>query len=148
VLPGTFNIVCSTVFGGHYHDLYDTTDDDFPSRFTTRRALAFLKLHRGQDFLSSERTGYWSFPAQVIRVNVGSMLVKQCVLEGCDDGYAEPDLSDVEIKIVLEPEVKEFVYVYDLAVDKLMTGGCLSRRSGIVCQMGLGTWIKLRYFDS
>jgi len=44
-------------------------------------------------------------------VTAHEIVIKQCVIEGVEEDFLEPDLKDVEIRIFLEPEIMEFVYV-------------------------------------
>jgi len=80
--------------------------------------MTFLRLCRGQSFLAAERTGYWSFPVEIVRVDNDTMVVRQCVFDGSENEYTVPEHQDTEIKIVLEPELVQFVYVYDLGQGK------------------------------
>jgi hypothetical protein len=113
VLPGTFNKACSTYFGGHYQGLYSgSSDEEFESRFTTRKAMTFLRRARGQKFLAERKIEEWSFPCEVVEVSVDEILLKQWVPEGGETDFVEPEFKDTEIRIVLEPEILEFAYVY------------------------------------
>jgi len=113
LLPGRFNKLCSTYFGGYYQGLYDGSDDEeFEDRFTHRKAMAHLRRLRGQAFLADRKVGEWSFPCEVVRVSDEAMYLRQWVPEGGEEDYVEPQFKDTEFKIFLEPEVLKFVYVY------------------------------------
>ena len=73
--------------------------------------MTLLRRTRGQKFLAERLKGTWSFPCEVISVTPDQMVLKQCILEGIDEDFLEPDLKDIEIRIFLEPEIMEFVYV-------------------------------------
>jgi len=73
--------------------------------------MTFLRRARGQKFLAERVTGTWSFPCQVIAVTADEIVIKQCIIEGVEEDFLEPDFKDVEIRIFLEPEIMEFVYV-------------------------------------
>ena len=112
LLPGTFNKACSAYFGGHYHDLYSgSSDEEIESRFTTRKAMTFLRRARQQKFLAERKVGEWSFPCEVVGKE-GGMQLKQWIPEGGEEDFVEPEFKDDEIVIFLEPEIMEFVYVY------------------------------------
>ena len=125
LLPGTFNKACSAYFGGHYHDLYSgSSDEEIESRFTTRKAMTFLRRARQQKFLAERKVGEWSFPCEVVGKE-GGMQLNQWVPEGGEEDFVEPEFKDEEIVIFLEPEIMEFVYVYVpsfLFGTKLMAG--------------------------
>jgi hypothetical protein len=127
MLPGNYNKACSAYFGGHYHGLYsgsssseeDHDDPATPSRhftdqrFTTRKAMTFLRRSRGQAFLAQRKLGEWSFPCEVTEVIPGTgMVVKQYIPEGGEDDFVEPEFKDCLIPVTLEPEILEFVYLY------------------------------------
>jgi len=113
LLPGRFNKLCSTYFGGHYQGLYDGSDDEeFEDRFTHRKAMMHLRRLRGQAFLADRKVGEWSFPCEVLGVSDEAMHLRQWVPEGGEEDYVEPQFKDTELKIFLEPEVLKFVYVY------------------------------------
>jgi hypothetical protein len=113
VLPGTFNKLCSTYFGGYYKDLYDhSSDEEFEDRFTHRKAMTHLRRARGQAFLADRKIGEWSFPCEVVRVEEGGMVLRQWIPEGGEEDYVEPRFKDTEVKIWLEEEVLKFAYVY------------------------------------
>src|SRR5271155_88573 len=112
LLPGTFNKACSAYFGGHYHDLYSgSSDEEIESRFTTRKAMTFLRRARQQKFLAERKVGEWSFPCEVVGKD-GGMQLKQWIPEGGEEDFVEPEFKDEEIVIFLEDEIMEFVYVY------------------------------------
>jgi hypothetical protein len=112
VLPGTFNKLCSTYFGGYYKDLYDhSSDEEFEDRFTHRKAMTHLRRARGQSFLADRKIGEWSFPCEVVRVEEGGMVLRQWIPEGGEEDYVEPKFKDTEVKIWLEEEVLKFAYV-------------------------------------
>jgi len=73
--------------------------------------MTFLQQIRGQAFLAERQVGNWPFPCEVIRVSSESMVVKQCIPEGGDNDYVEPEHKDTEIEIFLDPEIMDYVYV-------------------------------------
>jgi hypothetical protein len=110
-MPGSFNKACSTYFGGHYRDLYsESSGDESSGKFTTGKAMTFLKRARGQAFLAEREEGVWSFPCEVVRVGDGGMAMKQWIPEGSKRDFLEPELKDTEIYITLEPEILAVVY--------------------------------------
>jgi hypothetical protein len=123
MMPGNFNKACSAYFGGHYHDLYSgSSDEDYESpsverrfteqRFTTRKAMTFLRRAKGQSFLAERQLDEWSFPCEVIEIVSDGMILKQYIPEGGDEDYLEPEFKDTLLHIILEPEILEFVYLY------------------------------------
>jgi len=162
LLPGRFNKLCSTYFGGHYHGLYDGSDDEeFEDRFTHRKAMMHLRRLRGQAFLADRKVGEWSFPCEVIGVSDEAMHLRQWVPEGGEEDYVEPQFKDMELKIFLEPEVLRFVYVYGsplhccvvsrllgLKTSPFCVGGCISREHGTNYCRAHGIWIKLPYIHA
>ena len=118
LLPGHFNIACSTYFGGHYQGLYSgSSDEEFEHRYTNRKAMTFLRRARNQKFLAERKIGEWSFPCVVVEITADQeMVLKQWIPEGGEQDFVEPDLKDTEIKIFLEKEILEFVYVYSTSV--------------------------------
>jgi hypothetical protein len=124
LLPGRFNTACSTYFGGHYHGLYSgSSDEEINSRFTTRKSMTFLRQAKGQKFLAERKIGEWSFPCEVSKVESTHMVLKQWIPEGGEDDFVEPEFKNTEIQIMLEPEILEFVYVYDLCLALLIFRG-------------------------
>lgn len=118
LLPGKFNKACSTYFGGYYNGLYlGSSDEELPDRFTNSKAITFLRRARGQIFLAEKKAGEWSFPCEVIGIQDQHMILKQWIPEGIEEDYVEPEFNDVELRIFLEPEILEFVYVYLLRCD-------------------------------
>ena len=119
MLPGNFNKACSTYFGGYYKGLYSgTSDEEFDYRFTNRKAMTFLHRARDQKFLGERKVGEWSFPCEVIALTQQEMVLKQWIPVGSEQDYVEPDFKDTEIRIVLEPEMLEFIYVYSSSAEK------------------------------
>ena len=118
LLPGHFNTACSTYFGGHYQGLYSgSSDEEFEHRYTNRKAMTFLRRARNQKFLAERKIGEWSFPCVVVEITADQeMVLKQWIPEGGEQDFVEPDLKDTEIKIFLEKEILEFVYVYSTSV--------------------------------
>lgn len=117
ILPGNFNKACSAYFGGHYHGLYSgSSDEEFDYRFTTRKAMTFLRRLRTQKFLAGRKVAETSFPAEVVGVipgdDYGVMVIKQWIVEGGEEDYVDLEYTDTEIRITLEKEILEFVYVY------------------------------------
>jgi hypothetical protein len=151
VLPGTFNKLCSTYFGGYYKGLYDhSSDEEFEDRFTHRKAMTHLRRARGQSFLADHKVGEWSFPCEVVRVEEGCMVLKQWIPEAGEEDHVEPRFKDTEVKIWLEEEVLKFAYVYFLCAGmwRLILGGCILRGRGINFCRGRGIWIKLPYHSA
>jgi hypothetical protein len=75
--------------------------------------MTFLRRARNQKFLAARKTGEWSFPCVVFEITADQeMVLKQWIPEGGEQDFVEPDLKDTEIKIFLEKEILEFVYVY------------------------------------
>ena len=116
-MPGNFNKGCSAYFGGHYHGLYSgSSDEEFDYRFTTRKAMTFLRRIRTQKFLAGRKVAETSFPAEVVGIipgdDYGIMVVKQWIVEGGEEDYVDLEYKDTEIHITLEKEILEFVYVY------------------------------------
>jgi hypothetical protein len=150
-LPGQFNRACSTYFGGHYQGLYSgSSDEEFEYRFTNRKAMTFLRRQKDQKFLAERKIGEWSIPAVVTDVTEHEMVLKQWIPEGGEQEYVEPDLKDTEIRIFLEPEILEFVYVYvslGLVLELIwgVIGGCILKLLFIKFRVELGIWIKLLY---
>ena len=118
LLPGHFNMACSTYFGGHYQGLYSgSSDEEFEHRYTNRKAMTFLRRARNQKFLAERKIGEWSFPCVVVEITADQeMVLNQWIPEGGERDFVEPDLKDTEIKIFLEKEILEFVYVYPIPV--------------------------------
>jgi hypothetical protein len=118
LLPRNFNKACSTYFGGHYHGLYSgSSDEEFDSRFTTHKAMTFLRRIRTQKFLAGRKVTETSFPAEAVGVisgdsDHGMMVIKQWLVEGGDEDYVDLEFKDTEIHITMEKEILEFVYVY------------------------------------
>jgi len=147
LLPGNYNKACSTYFGGYYHGLYTSSDDESEAGFTLTKAMAFLRQSRGERFLDEHKTGDWFFPCEVIRLVADGMVVKQWIPDGSEQNFWDPEFKDTEINIMLEPEIMELVYVYKPYARRLADalGGCISRPLGIISPAGVGTWIKLPY---
>jgi len=113
LLPGQFNKACSTYFGGYYHGLYEeSSDEELPDRFTNSKAMTFLRQSLGQKALAERKVGEWSFPCEIIGFQDQHMVLKQWIPEGGEEDYLEPEFRDTEIRIFLETEILEFVYVY------------------------------------
>ncbi len=114
LLPGHFNTACSTYFGGYYQGLYSgSSDEEAEHQYTTRKAMTFLRQARNQKFLAERKIGEWSFPCVVVHItSEQEMVLKQWIPEGGEQDFVEPDLKDTEIKIFLEKEILELVYVY------------------------------------
>jgi hypothetical protein len=73
--------------------------------------MTFLRRTRSQAFLADKKVGEWSFPCEVIAVIGQEMVLKQWIPEGVEVDYVEPDLKDTEIRIFLEPDILQYVYV-------------------------------------
>jgi|SRR5579862_446 hypothetical protein len=154
MLPGNFNKACSAYFGGHYHNLYSgSSDEDYESpspegrfteqRFTTRKAMTFIRRAKGQSFLAERKLDEWSFPCEVIEIASDGMILKQYIPEGGDDDYLEPTFKDTLLHIILEPEILEYVYLYrPHYTGNLIVGACILKRPGIDLLTRCGIWIK------
>ena len=118
LLPGHFNTACSTYFGGYYQGLFSgSSDEEVKHQFTNRKAMTFLRQARNQKFLAERKIGEWSFPCVVVDItSEQEMVLKQWIPEGGERDFVEPDLKDTEIKIFLEKEILELVYVYSIYV--------------------------------
>ena len=109
--------------------------------------MTFLRRSQGQSFLAARKDGAWSFPCEVTEVLSDGMVVKQYIPEGSEEDFLEPEFKDTLIRIILEPEILEFVYLYmSIKEGALTVGECILRRCGIGLRMGDGIWIKLLYF--
>jgi hypothetical protein len=74
--------------------------------------MTFLRRARTQKFLDERKIGEWSFPCEVVAVTAGEMVLKQWIPVGGEQDFVEPEFKDTEMRIFLEPEILEFVYVY------------------------------------